>query len=339
MNRNASLPVTMNAIEITAPGGPDVLRLTQRQVPEPGPNEVLIQHLAAGVNFPDVMQRKGLYDPPPGASDIPGLEVAGVVAALGANVTGFKLGDRVAALISGGGYAQYSVADEGNTMPLPAGLSPIEAAALPETFMTVWLNMFLRGGFRAGETILIHGGASGIGTTATMLAKAFGAGTIITTVGSEEHRQASLKLGADVAVLYKAEDFVAATKHATAGRGADIIIDIVAGDYVARNYAAAAMNGRIVQIGVIAGPAREVDLFPMLSKRLTHMGSTLRSRTHEEKAALIGELATHVWPLIESGRIKPQVYQTFALEHAQDAHRLMDSSKHIGKIVLTMDAQ
>jgi NADPH2:quinone reductase len=328
----------MNAIEITGPGGPDVLRLTQRPVPEPGPNEVLIRHLAAGVNFPDVMQRKGLYDPPPGASDIPGLEVAGVVAALGANVTGFKLGDRVAALISGGGYAQYSVADEGNTMPLPPGLSAIEAAALPETFLTVWLNMFLRGGFKAGETILIHGGASGIGTTATMLAKAFGAGTIITTVGSEEHRQASLKLGADVAVLYKEEDFVAATMNATAGHGADVIIDIIAGDYVARNYAAAAINGRIIQIGVIAGPAREVDLFPMLSKRLTHMGSTLRSRTHEEKAALIGELTTHVWPLIESGRIKPQVYRTFALEHAQDAHELMDSSKHIGKIVFTMDA-
>jgi NADPH2:quinone reductase len=328
----------MNAIEITGPGGPDVLRLTQRPVPEPGPNEVLIRHLAAGVNFPDVMQRKGLYDPPPGASDIPGLEVAGVVAALGANVTGFKLGDRVAALISGGGYAEYSVADEGNTMPLPPGLSAIEAAALPETFLTVWLNMFLRGGFKAGETILIHGGASGIGTTATMLAKAFGAGTIITTVGSEEHRQASLKLGADVAVLYKEEDFVAATMNATAGHGADVIIDIIAGDYVARNYAAAAINGRIIQIGVIAGPAREVDLFPMLSKRLTHMGSTLRSRTHEEKAALIGELTTHVWPLIESGRIKPQVYRTFALEHAQDAHELMDSSKHIGKIVFTMDA-
>jgi NADPH2:quinone reductase len=328
----------MNAIEITGPGGPDVLRLTQRPVPEPGPNEVLIRHLAAGVNFPDVMQRKGLYDPPPGASDIPGLEVAGVVAALGAKVTGFKLGDPVAALISGGGYAEYSVADEGNTMPLPPGLSPTEAAALPETFLTVWLNMFLRGGFKAGETILIHGGASGIGTTATMLAKAFGARTIITTVGSEEHRQASLKLGADVAVLYQEEDFVAATMNATASHGADVIIDIIAGDYVARNYAAAAINGRIVQIGVIAGPAREVDLFPMLSKRLTHMGSTLRSRTHEEKAALIGELTTHVWPLIESGRIKPQVYRTFALEHAQDAHQLMDSSKHIGKIVLTMDA-
>jgi len=329
----------MQAIEIIAPGGPEVLRLTQRQRPEPGPREVLIRHLAAGLNFPDVMQRKGLYAPPPGASDIPGLEVAGEIVALGAEVTNFKLGDHVAALISGGGYAQYSVADEGNTMPLPPGLNPVEAAAFPETFMTVWLNMFLRGGFKAGDTILIHGGTSGIGTTATMLAKAFGAATIITTVGSEEHRLASMRLGADVAVLYKEEDFVAATKQATAGHGADIIIDIVAGDYVARNYAAAAMNGRIVQIGVMAGPARELDIFPMLSKRLTHTGSTLRSRTQEEKAALIGELKTHVWPLIESGQIKPQVYQTFAFEQAQDAHRLMDSSKHIGKIILTMDLQ
>src|SRR5471032_1102686 len=294
-SRNPSLPLTMQAIEIIAPGGPEVLRLTQRQRPEPGPREVLIRHLAAGLNFPDVMQRKGLYAPPPGASDIPGLEVAGEIVALGAEVTNFKLGDHVAALISGGGYAQYSVADEGNTMPLPPGLNPVEAAAFPETFMTVWLNMFLRGGFKAGDTILIHGGTSDIGTTATMLANA--------------------------------------------GHGADIIIDIVAGDYVARNYAAAAMNGRIVQIGVMAGPARELDIFPMLSKRLTHTGSTLRSRTQEEKAALIGELKTHVWPLIESGQIKPQVYQTFAFEQAQDAHRLMDSSKHIGKIILTMDLQ
>ena len=334
-----NLPATMQAIEFIAAGGPEVVQPTQRPVPVPGPREVLIRHLAAGVNFPDVMQRKGQYAPPPGASDIPGLEVAGEIVALGAEVSGFKLGDKVAALISGGGYAQYSVADEGNAMPLPPGLSPVEAAALPETFMTVWVNMFQRGGFKSGDTILIHGGASGIGTTATMLARAFGAGTIITTVGSEEHRQASLKLGADVAILYKEQDFVAATREATGGRGADIIIDIIAGDYVARNYAAAAMNGRIVQIGVIGGKAKELDIFPLLSKRLTHVGSTLRSRTPAEKAALIGELTTHVWPLIAAGRVKPQVYQTFPLAQAQEAHRLMDSSKHIGKIVLTMDAQ
>jgi NADPH2:quinone reductase len=330
------LPVTMTAIEITHPGGPDVLQVTERPVPRPDANEVLIRHLAAGINGPDVMQRKGLYDPPPGASDIPGLEVAGVVAATGSAVKQFQVGDHVAALIPGGGYAQYSVADASNVLRLPPGLSMAEAAALPETFMTVWLNMFQRGQFKAGDIILIHGGASGIGTTATMLAKAFGAAKIITTVGSEEHRQASLKLGADVAVLYKDEDFVDATKRATNGHGADIIIDIIAGDYVARNYAAAAMNGRIVQIGIIAGPARELDLFPMLSKRLTHIGSTLRSRSHAEKAELMDELRDKVWPLLEAGVVKPQVCQTFPLEAAADAHRLMDSGRHIGKIVLTI---
>lgn len=337
MNQEAtSIPLTMTAVEITRPGGPEVLQVTQRPVPRPGANEVLIRHMAVGINGPDVMQRKGLYDPPPGASDIPGLEVAGVVAAMGSAVTRFQVGDPVAALIPGGGYAQYSVADAGNVMPLPPGLSMAEAAALPETFMTVWVNMFQRGQFKAGDIILIHGGASGIGTTATMLAKAFGAAKIITTVGSEEHRQASLKLGADVAVLYKAEDFVEATQRATDGHGADIILDIIAGDYVARNYAAAAMNGRIVQIGVIAGPAKELDLFPMLSKRLTHIGSTLRSRTYAEKAELIDELKAKVWPLLEAGALKPQVYQTFPLEAAADAHRLMDSGRHIGKIVLTL---
>lgn len=331
------IPLEMTAIEITRPGGPEVLQVTQRPVPRPGANEVLIQHLAVGINGPDVMQRKGLYDPPPGASDIPGLEVAGVVAATGSAVTQFQVGDKVAALIPGGGYAQYSVADASNVLPLPPGLTMTEAAAWPETFLTVWLNMFQRGQFKAGDTILIHGGASGIGTTATMLAKAFGAAKIITTVGSEAHAQASLKLGADVAVLYKEEDFVDATQRATDGHGADIVLDIIAGDYVARNYAAAAMNGRIVQIGVIAGPARELDLFPMLSKRLTHMGSTLRSRTHAEKAQLMDELKNKVWPLLETGAMKPQVYQTFPLEAAADAHRLMDSGRHIGKIVLTLD--
>jgi NADPH2:quinone reductase len=326
----------MLAIEITAPGGPEVLRPAQRNMPVPGANQVLIRHLAAGVNGPDVMQRKGLYDPPPGASDIPGLEVAGVVVSTGADVTRFRHGDVVAALVTGGGYAEYSVADELNTLLLPPGLSTIEAAALPETFMTVWLNMMQRGQFKAGDTILIHGGASGIGTTATMLARAFGAGKIITTVATPAQREASLRLGADVAVLYADEDFVEAAREATGGKGVDIIIDIIAGDYVARNYTAAAMNGRIVQIGVIAGPAKEVDLFPMLSKRLTHIGSTLRSRTPAEKAALFDELRIHVWPLLEKGTVKPQVYRTFPLEKAAEAHALMDSGQHIGKIVLTI---
>lgn len=280
------------------------------------------------------MQR--LYDPPAGASDLPGLEVAGEIVSVGAGVTRFRPGDRVAALISGGGYAEYSVADCHTVMPLPAGLSMTEAAALPETFLTVWLNMFQLGGFKAGDTILIHGGASGIGTTATMLAKAFGAGKIITTVGSERQRQASLQLGADVAILYKKQDYVLATHEATGGKGADLILDIIAGDYVARNFAAAAMNGRIVQIGVIAGPAKELDLFPLLSKRLTLIGSTLRSGTPQEKAQLMDELSAQVWPLISQGLLKPQIDRTFELEEAAEAHHLMDSGMHIGKIVLTI---
>ena len=331
-----TLPRTMTAIEITGPGGPDVLRVVQRPMPIPGPGQILIRTLAAGVNGPDVLQRKGIYDPPPGASDIPGLEVAGRVVALGSGVSDFAIGDPVAALVTGGGYAEYCVADTLTTLPLPAGLTDQEAAALPETFLTVWLNMFQRGGFKAGDTILIHGGASGIGTTATMLAKAFGARYIITTVGSQAHRQASLALGADLAVLYKEEDFVEEVMRLTDNRGADIILDIVAGDYVARNYAAAAMNGRIVQIGIIAGPARELDLFPMLHKRLTHIGSTLRSRSPEEKAGLIAALRDAVWPLLEQGQIKPRIYRTFPLTEAVEAHRLMDSGVHAGKIVLTM---
>lgn len=332
-----SIPETMTAIEITESGGPDVLKPTTRAVPQPKANEVLIRIAAAGVNGPDVMQRKGQYAPPPGASDIPGLEVSGIVAAVGDAVKTVQPGDHVAALVTGGGYAQYCVADESNTLPLPAGLSLLEAAALPETFMTVWLNMFERGQFKAGDIILIHGGASGIGTTATMLAKAFGAGKIITTVGSDTHRQASLKLGADVAVLYKEEDFVEVVKKVTDDHGADIILDIVAGDYVARNYAAAAMNGRIVQIGVIRGAAKELNLFPMLSKRLMHIGSTLRSRAPAEKAALINALHDNVMPLIEKGVLKPQIYKTFALKDASEAHRLMDEGTHIGKVMLTVD--
>lgn len=334
-----TIPDTMTAVEITQPGGPEVLQPTTRPVPKPQPHEVLIRVVAAGVNGPDIMQRKGQYAPPPGASDIPGLEVSGIVAAVGADVKSFTVGDHVAALIPGGGYAEYCVAHETNALPLPPGLNLIEAAALPETFMTVWLNMFERGQFKAGDIILIHGGASGIGTTATMLAKAFGAAKIITTVGSEEHHEASLKLGADTAVLYKEADFVEVTKEVTDGHGADIILDIVAGDYVARNYEAAAMNGRIVQIGVIGGAAKELNLFPMLSKRLTHIGSTLRSRSPEEKAALIKALTENVWPLLEKGSVKPQVCKTFPFEKAGEAHQMMDDSKHIGKVVLIMDEE
>ncbi|MDF3884505.1 NAD(P)H-quinone oxidoreductase [Cupriavidus basilensis] len=331
------IPDTMTAIEITHPGGPEVLVPTRRPVPTPGPGELLIRHQAAGVNGPDVFQRKGLYDPPPGASDIPGLEVAGEVAAVGRGVTRFKAGDLVCALIPGGGYAEYSVANEHNTLHLPDGLQLVEAAAMPETFMTVWLNLFQRGKFTRGDTVLIHGGASGIGTTATMLSKAFGASKIITTVASDAQRDASLALGADYAVNYLEEDFVDAVMRVTDGTGVDVIVDIIAGDYVARNYTAAAINGRIVQIGVIKGVAKEVDLFPMLTKRLTHIGSTLRSRTPEEKAEIIRDLEAQVWPLMATGTVKPVIYQTFALEQARAAHELMDSGTHIGKIVLKMD--
>ncbi|WP_232072396.1 NAD(P)H-quinone oxidoreductase [Paraburkholderia pallida] len=332
------IPATMPAVEITRPGGPEVLVPTVRPVPVPGAGEVLIRVHAAGVNGPDVFQRKGLYDPPAGASDLPGLEVAGEVVALGAGVTRFAIGDRVCALVPGGGYAGYATAHESNTLFIPEGLSVVEAAAMPETFLTVWLNVFQRGQLAKGETVLIHGGASGIGTTATMFAKALGAGRIITTVGSEEQRAASLALGADLAIDYRQQDFVEETMAFTGGKGADVIVDIIAGDYVARNFAAAAVNGRIVQIGVIKGPATQVDLFPMLAKRLTHMGSTLRSRTHEEKAAIIRELEMHVWPHVRSGAVKPVIYRRYALECARDAHVLMDSGAHIGKIVLTTQA-
>ncbi|WP_374583364.1 NAD(P)H-quinone oxidoreductase [Pseudoduganella sp.] len=328
----------MDAIEISQPGGPEVLRLVRRPLPQPGPGQVLLRHIAAGVNGPDVMQRKGLYDPPPGAPDIPGLEVAGEVVALGPGVDGLRAGELVMALVPGGGYAQYGVADAGNVMPVPPGLPPVAAAALLETFMTVWLNMFQRGRLQAGETVLLHGGASGIGTTATMLAKAFGARRIITTVATAAQRDASLALGADVAVLYKEQDFVAETMRATGGHGADLVLDIIAGEYVARNYAAAAMDGRIVQVGVIAGAAPQLDLFPMLSKRLTHLGSTLRARSAADKAALMAQLRQHVWPLLQSGAVRPQVYRTFPLAQAAQAHRLMDSGTHFGKIVLTMEA-
>lgn len=328
----------MIVIEISQPGGPEVLVPRKRPVPCPGTEEVLIKIHAAGVNGPDVLQRKGLYSPPPGASDIPGLEISGEVVAVGSAVNRFVCGDLVCALVTGGGYAEYAVANQHVTLKLPEGLSIIEAAALPETFMTVWLNLFQRGKFQPGETILIHGGASGIGTTATMLAKAFGASKIITTVSSQVHQEASLRLGADYAINYHEEDFVAKVDEFTNGKGVDVILDIIAGDYVARNFKAAAMNGRILQVSVLKGPARELDFWPMLTKRLTHLGSTLRSRTNEEKAAIINELERLVWPLIAAGDLKPQIFKTFQLEKTHKAHELIDSRIHIGKIVLTTRA-
>ncbi|MDR0277813.1 MAG: NAD(P)H-quinone oxidoreductase [Paucimonas sp.] len=333
-----SFPSQMTAIEIARPGGPDVLAPVQRPTPTPGAGEILIRVHAAGVNGPDVLQRKGLYDPPAGASDIPGLEVAGEVVAVGPQASRFKLGEQVMALVPGGGYAEYAVAAERTTLHLPHGLSMVEAAALPETFLTVWVNLFQRGQFKAGETVLIHGGASGIGTTATMLAKAFGAAKIFTTVAGAEQQAASRALGADHPIDYERHDFVTEVMGETEGRGVDVVVDIIGGDYVDRNMRVAAMNGRIVQIGVIKGPATQVDLFPMLVKRLTHIGSTLRSRSHEEKAAIIAELESQVWPHVRSGQVKPLIYATFDLQAARAAHELMDSGRHIGKIVLRVGA-
>lgn len=333
MSTNESLPNIMKVIEISQPGAPEVLVLAERSLPTLAPDEILVKVAASGVNRPDIMQRRGQYAPPPGASDIPGLEIAGNVVAVGSGVQRYAPGDPICALIAGGGYAQYCKVHESNALPVPKGFSMVEAAAIPETFFTVWVNLFQRGHLQAGETVLIHGGTSGIGTVATMLAKAFGA-HVITTVGSEEKRQASLALGADVAINYRNEDFVEQTKRATDGKGANVIVDLIAGDYVAKNYQAAAMDGRIVQIGTQHGMIKELNLMPLLLKRLTHTGSTLRSRSVEDKAQIAADLEQKVWPLLEGGTLKPQIFKTFPLEQAVQAHTLMESSVHIGKIVL-----
>jgi len=302
-------------------------------VPVPGDGEILVKVAAAGVNRPDVMQRMGLYPPPPGAPDIPGLEIAGEVVALGPNVKRWKLGDRVMALVVGGGYAEYCLAHESHALPVGT-LSMVEAAAIPETFFTVWHNTFERGGLKRGETLLIHGGSSGIGTAAIQLAKAFGA-RVITTAGSPEKCDACRKLGADVAVNYKTEDFVAATKTATGDKGAEVIVDMVGGDYIARNYEAAAVEGRIVQIAFQGSPKSTVDFRRIMLKRLHHTGSTLRSRSIPDKGAIARAVETNVLPLIAAGKVKPVIYKTFPLDAASAAHALMETSAHIGKIVLT----
>lgn len=330
----ATLPTRMTAIGIKAPGGPEVLVPEQRAVPSPGEGEILVKVAAAGVNRPDVMQRQGLYPPPPGAPDIPGLEIAGEIVALGSGVKRWKIGDRVMALVVGGGYAEYCLAQASHV--LPVGTLPIiEAAAIPETFLTVWHNVFERGALKAGETLLVHGGSSGIGTTAIQLAKAFGA-RVITTAGSAEKCAACRKLGADVAINYKTEDFVAATKAATGDKGADVILDMVGGDYIARNYEAAAVEGRIVQIAFQGGPKAEVNFMRLMLKRLHHTGSTLRSRSNADKAAIARAVEDNVLPLLAAGKVKPIIYKTFPLKDAASAHALMESSAHIGKIVLTL---
>lgn len=333
----SSLPDRMQIIEINQPGGPEQLVLSQRPVPRPAPGYLLVRVAAAGVNRPDVMQRQGHYPPPPGASDIPGLEIAGEVVAVGAGVSRFVNGDRVCALIAGGGYAEYCVVHETNALPVPGALSWNEAAAIPETFFTVWTNVFQRGRLTAGETLLVHGGTSGIGTVAVMLGKAFGA-RVFATAGSAAKCQAVMTLGADAAINYREQDFVAEVKRLTDGRGADVIVDLIAGDYVARNYEAAALDGRIVQIGVQQGAAKALNLMPMLAKRLTHTGSTLRPRSVEEKAVIAAELQQQVWPLLADGNVRPLIDKVFTLGDAAEAHRLMESSGHIGKIVLVMPA-
>ncbi len=330
----AELATRMTVIGIKAPGGPEMLVPEQRAVPTPSDGEILVKVAAAGVNRPDVMQRQGLYPPPPGAPDIPGLEIAGEVVALGPNVKRWKTGDRVMALVVGGGYAEYCLAHGSHALPI-GGLSMVEGAAIPETFFTVWHNMVERGGLKSGETFLVHGGSSGIGTTAIQLAKALGA-RVITTAGSEEKCAACRKLGADVAINYKTDDFVAATKAATGDKGADVILDMVGGDYIARNYEAAAVEGRIVQIAFQGGPKAEVNFMRMMLKRLHHTGSTLRSRSVADKAAIRAAVEDNALPMIATGKVKPVIYKTFPLKEAAAAHALMETSSHIGKIVLTL---
>jgi len=328
----------MRVVEIAEPGGAEVLRVAERPVPEPGPNEVLIEVAAAGVNRPDVMQRMGKYPPPPGASDIPGLEAAGTVVAVGAGAaradgTPLKTGDEVCALLAGGGYAEYVVAPGPQCLPIPRGLDMIQAAAIPETSFTVWTNLFEDGRLAAGETVLVHGGSSGIGTSAIQLGRAFGA-RVLATAGSPEKCAACERLGATRAVNYRLEDFVAAVREATGGRGADVVLDIVGGDYTPRNLDALAPGGRLVVIGLIGGARTTLTLLPILQKRLTITGSTLRPRTVEEKGRIAAALHARVWPLVESGAVTPVIHATLPLERAADAHRLIESGGHIGKIVM-----
>jgi NADPH2:quinone reductase len=327
----------MRAIEITAPGGPEVLRPCERPQPEPKAGELLIAVQASGVNRPDVLQRKGLYPMPPGVSDLPGLEIAGTVVGGSAEdlaVAGVAVGDAVCALVAGGGYAQYCVAPAGQCLPIPKGLTAIEAASLPETFFTVWQNVFSIAGLKAGETLLIQGGSSGIGVTAIQLAKAWGC-QVIVTAGSDEKCAACVSLGADLGVNYKTQDFVAETLRVTGGKGADVVLDMVAGDYIAREIQCLADDGRLALIAVQGGVKAGFDAGLVLRKRIAITGSTLRPRTVAYKTRLANELRAQVWPLIEAGRVKPIIHQLFPADQAAQAHALMESSTHVGKIVLT----
>ncbi len=329
------LPDTMKAVEITGKGGPEVLVPGTRKVPAAAAGEVLVKVAAAGVNRPDVMQRQGNYPPPPGITDIPGLEIAGTIAALGAGVSGWRVGDELCALVAGGGYAEYCAAPAPQCLKVPTGLGVVEAAALPETFFTVWDNLFTRGKLQAGETVLVHGGAGGIGTTAIQLACAKGAAVIV-TAGTAEKCAACEALGASRAINYNDEDFVDVVKQVTDGEGVNVVLDMIGGDYVTRNLNALAVDGRLVQIAIQHGTKAQVVMHLIMTKRLTVTGSTLRARPVAAKGAIARALRENVWPLIEAGRVKPEIFATFSLEKAMDAHALMDSGAHIGKIVLTV---
>ena len=330
-----ALPATMTVIAIPAPGGPEALVAETRPLPVPGPGEILVKVAAAGVNRPDVLQRQGGYPPPKGASDIPGLEFAGEVVGLGEGATRFPLGAQVTALVPGGGYAEYAVVAEANALPVPKGLSMIEAAAIPETFFTVWSNVFDRGGLKPGDVFLVHGGTSGIGVTAIQLAKTFGA-TVIATAGGAEKCARCRDLGADLAIDYREQDFVKEVKGFTKGHGADVILDMVGGDYIERNHEAAAVEGRIVQIAFLRGPKATVNFGRIMMKRLVHTGSTLRVRDVGFKAAIAAALREKVWPALEAGQVKIVVDSTFPLAQAAEAHARMETNAHVGKIVLTV---
>ena len=328
-----SLPQTMTYIRLDGFGGPEVLKPDTMPVPQPGEGEVLVKVAAAGVNRPDVLQRLGGYNPPPGASPVPGLEIAGEVAAVGSGCRRFRIGDQVCALVNGGGYAEYCLAPEPQALPIPKGLSMMEAGAVPETFFTVWTNVFDRGRLQPGESLLIHGGSSGIGTTAIQLARAFGS-RVFCTVGSDEKAKACTELGAERAINYRTEDFVAVVKEVTGGKGVDVILDMVGGGYIPRNIRALAVDGRMVQIAWLGGSKVEADFMMLMIKRLTWTGSTLRPRSVEQKGEIARALEAKVWPLIEAGKVKPVMFKSFPLAEAAEAHRLMESSAHIGKIVL-----
>ncbi len=323
----------MRAIEITQPGGPDVLKPAARPTPAPRENEILVKVAAAGVNRPDVLQRMGHYPVPPGVSDIPGLEVAGEVVDGSSRL--FRKGDNVCALVAGGGYAEYCVVPEAQALPVPKGLTPVEAASLPETFFTVWSNVYDRGRLAPGETLLVQGGSSGIGVTAIQMAAAMG-NRVFATAGSDDKCAACIRLGAERAINYRTQDFEKEILAATGGKGVNVILDMVGGDYVPRELKCLADDGRLVFIAYLRGPKTELNIDAVMRRRLTITGSTLRPRPVEFKAAIAGNLRSKIWPLIEAGRIKPEIYKTFPLEQAAEAHKLMESSQHIGKIVLTV---